>query len=161
MGYKEKYIEKQLESAKAITNGVIEGQTEMAGGHKHRYAVTFIDDLSKFVGLTTEDGKGPHTHYISASIYDVVNGEQANISAGNPVVVEVSEKNATANLLNVLEFYNLKEITLISAPDYYDGHVHTLVLRYAGVQIDKMGRKIQASLFTEGLRKSGGSMKNS
>jgi hypothetical protein len=153
-----RHIEQMLELAEAVSNGVIKGRTETAHGHDHRYKVAFIDNLSKFVGWTSEDGQGPHGHYISASVYDVVNSEQVKPREEDQVILDVNEANSPANILSILEFYNLTEITLVSSPSYPDEHVHGVTLRYAGANIDKMGRKIKASLFTEGLRKVGGSM---
>lgn len=154
-----KYIEQMLKLAEAVSNGVIKGRTEFTAGHDHRYKVTFIDNLSKFVGWTSEDGPGPHSHYISASVYDVVNSEQVKPREEDQIIIDVNEANSPANILSILEFYNLTEITLVSSPSYPDDHMHTVILRYASANIDKMGRKIKASLFTEGLRKVGGSMK--
>ncbi len=161
MGYKEKEIEEQLKLAEAVSNGVIKGETSENAGHLHRFKVGFIDNLSMFVGKTSSDGQGPHIHYIGASVYDVVNEySQEQTLTEEEIVFVANRANMPANIRSIIEFYNLTEIRLVSSPSYPDEHVHTLVLRYADGRIDKMGRKIQATLFTEGLRKAGGSMEN-
>ena len=156
-----RYIEQQLELAKSVTNGVIEGRTEIGGtdNHDHQYAVAFVDDVDTFIGKTSFNGKGAHFHYIRANVYDVVNGEH-QIPDKDKIIVEITKADAPENIIDILEFYNLTEVVLLSGPSYPDDHTHAVVLRYAGGDIDKMGRKIKASLFTEGLRKAGGSMRN-
>ncbi len=160
MNYREEHVKGELEIAIAVSDGVLKGRTAFAAGHDHTYAVAFRDAESMFVGTTSRDGQGPHTHYIYASVFDIVNSDQIHPRNEDDIIVEVNEANSPQNILSILEFYNLKEVTLVSSPSYPDNHVHNVVLKYAGDNIDKMGRKVKASLFTEGLRKAGGSFDN-
>ncbi len=161
MNYKNKTIEADLELARAISAGTIEGETEVSAGHPHRFAVAFIDHKSMFVGMTSADGQGPHRHYIGASVYDVVNSySQEQTLNEEEIVFLANEANSPKNIRSILEFYNLTEIRLVSSPAFPNDHTHVVVIRYADGRIDKMGRKVEATLFTEGLRKAGGSMKN-
>jgi hypothetical protein len=156
MFYFGKHIDDKLEVARAVSAGVIEGRTGEAAGHTHRFAVAFIDEDNMFYGSTSKDGQGAHIHYIAASVYDVVNTDQKEPRT-EEIAVEVNKSNLPENVRSILDFYNMTEIRLVSSPSYHDEHTHTLVVRYADANIDKMGRKVTASEFTEGLRKSGGS----
>jgi len=144
------YVKHKL--ATAVSAGVLKGTTENVAGHSHKFAVMYDENDKMFVGETSFDGRGPHVHYIMAGIRDVVESH-----LGNPpqprneddIIVDVNEANSPANMRNILDFYNLKEVRLETSEAGRDGHRHGLILRYAGKQIDRMGRKTNAGIQIE------------
>jgi len=160
MNYREKMIAEKLKFARAISGGTIEGKTEASAGHTHRFAVAFIDEMDMFIGETSRDGQAGHKHYFAVSVYDVVNEYGADqLLNEEEIVVDANSANLPANIRSILDFYNLTEIRLESTPSFPNEHTHVTVVRYADGGIDKMGRKVTATQFTEGLRKAGGSSK--
>lgn len=144
------YVKHKL--ATAVSAGILTGRTESAAGHSHKFAVMFCENDKMFVGETSYDGRGPHVHYIMASVRDVTEahlGNQHSPRNEDDIVVEVNEANSPAALRKVLDFYNLKEVRLETSGGGSDDHTHAVVLRYAGKNIDKMGRKVEASVKIE------------
>jgi hypothetical protein len=141
------YVKHKL--ATAVSAGILMGRTETAAGHTHKFAVMFCETDKMFVGETSFDGRGPHCHYIMAGIRDVVESHLGNPPqprTEDDVVLEVNEANSPAALRKALDFYNLKEVRLESNTSGSDEHSHAVVLRYAGKNVDKMGRKVQAGV---------------
>lgn len=137
------YVRHQL--ATAVSAGIMRGTTEDAAGHDHKFAVMFNEIEKMFIGEAGFGGSGPHTHFIMASIKDVVESHLDNPPqprTEEDIVVEVNKANSPANLRKVLDFYNLKEVRLTTSSGGLDGHTHGVVLRYAGKLIDKMGRPL-------------------
>lgn len=141
--------------AQAVSAGVMHGETLPANGHTHRYAVMYDDLNQMFVGETAMNGSGPHTHYIMVSVYDVVNSSVDPVQkTEEEITAIVHPTNMPANMRRIIDFYNLKEIrikTRFSGGVEDDEHQHELVLRYAGHEMDKLGRKTTASDFSKGL----------
>ncbi|MCI0561567.1 MAG: hypothetical protein MN733_24020 [Nitrososphaera sp.] len=142
------YIQSKL--ATAVSQGILRGRTESTDGHSHLYEVMFDDYGKKFIGATSEDGKGPHCHYIMASMHDVTEShlqEDPQPRDEKDLLVYVHEANVPANMRRILNFYNLKEITLTTSLGGYPAeHVHSVTVRFAGSSIDKFGRKTQAAV---------------
>ena len=139
------YVKTQL--AKAVSAGILKGVTESTAGHTHRYAVMYDEHNKMFVGETDFDGVGPHTHYIMMGLNEVTEthiGKDPQPRTEEDVVAFVDVANAPANMRRIIEFYNLKEIRMVSHAAGPDGHVHALVVRFAGHNMDKMGRKAEA-----------------
>jgi hypothetical protein len=154
------YVKQKL--ATGISAGIIKGTTKDAEGHTHKFAVRYDEIDGMFVGETSFDGQGPHTHYIMLGKYDVqkrsgqVNIDNAEQPRGDMGIVDIPDTNLPENLAELLVFWNLKEITLETSPAFPNAHTHALTMRFAGKKIDRMGRKIEAakkerSAFSVGL----------
>lgn len=142
------YVKNQL--AKAVSAGVLKGETESSASHTHKFAVMYDEHNKMFVGETDFDGVGPHTHYIMMSIRDIVEthlDDDPQPRTEDDLVAFVDIANTPENMRRIIDFYNLKSITMESHPGGPDGHVHSLTVKFAGHTIDRMGRKLEASIF--------------
>jgi hypothetical protein len=123
--------------ATAVSAGVIKGVTSTEDGHDHKFSVVWDERAKMFWGTTSRDGQGGHTHWIAASIYDVL-GPVLNKDTGdgqreNTEELVVPTTNMPANMARMMKLWNAKEIILEShAAGYPDEHTHIIVLRYAG-----------------------------
>ncbi len=141
------YVKNQL--AKAVSGGIVKGTTELANGHTHKFAVLYDEHNKMFVGETSFDGRGPHTHYIMMGFQDVVethlnNDPQPRDEDAINAVVPMA--NLPENMRRIIDFYNLKAIRMETHPAHPDNHTHVLVVRFAGHDVDHMGRKVEAKL---------------
>jgi len=139
------YVKNQL--AKAVSGGIIKGKTTTDEGHEHKFAVAYDEINKRFVGETSFDGQGPHVHYIMASLFDVVHTHLNNDPQprdDDEINIFVETANAPSNMRRIIEFYNLKAIRLNTSPSFPNEHIHTLVVRFAGHNVDKMGKKVEA-----------------
>lgn len=141
--------------ATAVSAGILYGET-LPGpdGHKHRFAVLYDDLNQMFVGETSLGGSGPHSHYIMVSTYDVVNTTlKMTPKDETEITAMVEPANMPENMRRIMAFYNLKEIKIQTREN--EEHQHTLVLRYAGHDMDKMGRKVDSTAsLTAGFEKT-------
>jgi hypothetical protein len=119
--------------ATAVSAGIVKGTTSIAEGHEHHFSVLYDDRAKMFWGTTSRDGQGAHNHYIAASVFDVMGPvDRTADKRENTEELVVPITNMPANMQQLLNFWNKKEIVLMSHPSFPNDHTHTLVLRYAG-----------------------------